>query len=368
MSLLSENVATVVQGNQVITENWIVDSITAQAADIGVVVTDDLTVNGTMTCNLPDVIPVSNDPTGLVLNSPGVKTYPPTGPTSWFSYPGINASIEVGTDQTITTGTNNVIVQSINSTKSAGTTSDIERLYFTNWQSRFNWTDANTCKQFVAINNNFNYYGANANGRTSSLFQGINSTCTLSCPSGGAQTIANVSSSNVNIIGNSNSTYTITNINSNTSAINFRSANAMVAPSNANITNVYFYNATWSSAWNVALSQANIQNVYGLRLRAPTSTTNLTVTNKWGVYQEYATAKNYFAGNVAIGTNSPSPSAALQVDSTTQGFLLPRMTGAQAIAISTPAQGLMVFATSTSGAITSTGWWGWNGSAWVKLG
>jgi len=45
------------------------------------------------------------------------------------------------------------------------------------------------------------------------------------------------------------------------------------------------------------------------------------------------------------------------------------MTGSQAEAISSPATGLMVFASSAgSGDITSAGWWGYNGSNWIQLG
>jgi len=79
----------------------------------------------------------------------------------------------------------------------------------------------------------------------------------------------------------------------------------------------------------------------------------------------------YFAttsGSVGIGTTSPNASALLDVSSTTKGFLPPRMTGAQAEAISTPATGLMVYANNGNGAtITSIGWWGFNGTTWVKL-
>ena len=54
--------------------------------------------------------------------------------------------------------------------------------------------------------------------------------------------------------------------------------------------------------------------------------------------------------------------------STTQGFLPPRMTGVQAEAISTPAEGLMVYSTDGSGiTITSKGWWGYDGATWVQL-
>jgi hypothetical protein len=52
------------------------------------------------------------------------------------------------------------------------------------------------------------------------------------------------------------------------------------------------------------------------------------------------------AGNIGMGTTSPNVSAKLDVSSTTQGFLPPRMTTAQKLAIGTPANGLMVFDTS----------------------
>jgi hypothetical protein len=74
-------------------------------------------------------------------------------------------------------------------------------------------------------------------------------------------------------------------------------------------------------------------------------------------------------GSTGIGTASPNASALLDVSSTTKGFLPPRMTGAQAEAIGTPAAGLLVYSTDGSGAtITSLGWWGYNGATWIQLG
>ena len=58
----------------------------------------------------------------------------------------------------------------------------------------------------------------------------------------------------------------------------------------------------------------------------------------------------------------------VQINSTTQGFLPPVMTGAQVEAISSPAEGLMAYATSAgTGDVTAAGWWGYNGSNWVSL-
>ncbi|MBL8028774.1 MAG: hypothetical protein JNL74_20280, partial [Fibrobacteres bacterium] len=52
-------------------------------------------------------------------------------------------------------------------------------------------------------------------------------------------------------------------------------------------------------------------------------------------------------GSVGIGTTSPDASALLQVDSTTKGFLPPRMTTGQRDAISNPIEGLVIYNTST---------------------
>lgn len=49
--------------------------------------------------------------------------------------------------------------------------------------------------------------------------------------------------------------------------------------------------------------------------------------------------------NVGIGTNTPNPSSALEVRSTTQGVLVPRLTTVQRLAIANPANGLLVYDT-----------------------
>jgi hypothetical protein len=51
------------------------------------------------------------------------------------------------------------------------------------------------------------------------------------------------------------------------------------------------------------------------------------------------------SAQVGIGTTSPSASSILDITSTTQGLLAPRMTTAQKIAIASPANGLMVYDT-----------------------
>jgi len=67
------------------------------------------------------------------------------------------------------------------------------------------------------------------------------------------------------------------------------------------------------------------------------------------------------AGSVGIGTTSPNASALLDVTSTTQGLLPPRMTTTQRNAISSPAAGLMIYNTTTNKLNF------YNGSAWEAV-
>jgi hypothetical protein len=72
---------------------------------------------------------------------------------------------------------------------------------------------------------------------------------------------------------------------------------------------------------------------------------------------------NTLLSQVGIGTNTPAPSAQLDVSSTERGFLPPRMTAAQRDLIATPATGLLIFQTDNT-----EGYYYYNGSAWVSLG
>lgn len=60
----------------------------------------------------------------------------------------------------------------------------------------------------------------------------------------------------------------------------------------------------------------------------------------------YATGNAVVDGVVAIGASSAAASAKIEVASTTQGVLFPRMTTTQKNAISSPAEGLVVYDTS----------------------
>ena len=62
---------------------------------------------------------------------------------------------------------------------------------------------------------------------------------------------------------------------------------------------------------------------------------------------------------VGLNTETLDPSAALDITSTTQGLLMPRMTQAQRAAIANPAQGLMVYQTDET-----EGFYYYNGTGW----
>ncbi len=69
---------------------------------------------------------------------------------------------------------------------------------------------------------------------------------------------------------------------------------------------------------------------------------------------------NIFGQQIGIGTNSPDTSAVLDIQSTSSGLLIPRMTTAQRNAIFSPANGLLVYDTNTNS------FWFYNGS-WNNL-
>jgi len=71
---------------------------------------------------------------------------------------------------------------------------------------------------------------------------------------------------------------------------------------------------------------------------------------------------NYIVNSLMIGTDTQETSAVLAISSTTQGFLLPRMTAAQRGDIASPATGLMVYQTDATAGI-----YVYNGSSWDAL-
>lgn len=89
-----------------------------------------------------------------------------------------------------------------------------------------------------------------------------------------------------------------------------------------------------------------IQGVAGLL----TSGSVVGNTTYWNGSQWVVNSSNIFnnGAEVGIGTVSPNTSAKVDIESTTQGFLLPRMTSTQRNAIASPALGLQIFNITTN--------------------
>ena len=65
---------------------------------------------------------------------------------------------------------------------------------------------------------------------------------------------------------------------------------------------------------------------------------------------------------VGVNTNSPDASSALDIESTTGGILIPRLTDTQRDAILAPATGLMIYQTNQT-----SGFYFYDGTAWTKI-
>ncbi len=72
-------------------------------------------------------------------------------------------------------------------------------------------------------------------------------------------------------------------------------------------------------------------------------------------------ASNVIAQNIGIGTTTPNASAALEINATGKGLLIPRTSTTTRTAIVNPAKGLMVYDTTTNS------FWYHNGSAWTQI-
>ncbi|MBL7741153.1 MAG: hypothetical protein JNK14_18160 [Chitinophagaceae bacterium] len=74
-----------------------------------------------------------------------------------------------------------------------------------------------------------------------------------------------------------------------------------------------------------------------------------------------ASASLIHAQSVGIGTTAPNPKAALEINSTTRGLLIPSMTSVQRTAISSPPNGLMVYDTDINQ------FYHYDGTTWRKI-
>ena len=87
-------------------------------------------------------------------------------------------------------------------------------------------------------------------------------------------------------------------------------------------------------------------------------------TPYWNGTQWIVNSSNIYnnGSSIGIGTVSPNASAALEVNSTSKGFLLPTMTQAQRNAIASPATGLLIYQSDNT-----PGFYYYNGTAWNAI-
>jgi hypothetical protein len=261
---------------------------------------DTATGAATLQVQTPTTLSTTAD-AGVTLVNTSTKTYPTTDNFTVFA--GLRENIEIGNSASITSGfNNNVFGNNFSFTKYAGNTQDINNLRHTVLANLLNWADLNTCANYIGINNQFNYSGINANSRTSVQFNGQLNNLSLNCPDGQTQTIAFVIpySDFLTIIPAGSSTVNITN----SFGQSLNMFNSTAGTKTINITThtflTTFYNGWGMSSFGTpGTMTANITTMYGLRLRAPGALgagNTLNITNNWGLYQEWSSAKNWFAG------------------------------------------------------------------------
>jgi hypothetical protein len=120
--------------------------------------------------------------------------------------------------------------------------------------------------------------------------------------------------------------------------------------------------------WNAVVGSSNlIRNALTLKNNINfTNSTGTNIARGLLINPTLTAVSDYRAiesnvGGAYFNTSSVNASAILQADSTTQGFLPPRMTTAQKLAIATPAAGLMVYDTDLNQMSY------YNGTTWVNF-
>ena len=145
-----------------------------------------------------------------------------------------------------------------------------------------------------------------------------------------------------------------------TNSVYMLSASYNTAASSNNSNEVYFTpstNTTVSVYVNYAPSTTILAG--NLVFASAQQIGSSAIVNPWTLA---GTTTYNTTGNVGIGTSSPTTSAILDLSSTTQGVLVPRMTAAQKNAISSPTTGLLIFQTDAP-----SDFYYYNGSSWMSL-
>ena len=104
-----------------------------------------------------------------------------------------------------------------------------------------------------------------------------------------------------------------------------------------------------------------IQGIQGLTGPLVSGTNGQTLYHNGTDWQ--ATSNLYNSGSsIGVGTTAPNSSAVVQIQSTSQGIMLPSMSETQRLAINSPTLGLLVFQNNNS-----LGFYYFDGSIWIQL-
>ena len=134
-----------------------------------------------------------------------------------------------------------------------------------------------------------------------------------------------------------------------------------------------YLDGAFDQIYTQSSAQIRVQGYHGMQIFRGTGVTstmfevfdNATTSGGLLMNVKNTAFANMFAinylGQASMGTASPNASAQLQIDSTTRGFLPPRMTTTQKNAISSPAAGLVVYDSTTNKLQC------YNGSTWNDL-
>lgn len=115
---------------------------------------------------------------------------------------------------------------------------------------------------------------------------------------------------------------------------------------------------------NPITGAGTVATFYGVRIQASTTP---VITNRWGISQEDTLAKNYFAGNVGIGTTTPAGKLDVNGTIRTAGYIvatLPAGTAGQRAYVTDALAPTYLGALTGGGAVTAPVFY--NGAAWVS--
>ncbi len=129
-----------------------------------------------------------------------------------------------------------------------------------------------------------------------------------------------------------------------------------------NVTGNFRVNGTVFGSGIVAVANGGTGTATGSITGSTALTFSAGGTNQNVTLTPSGTGYTLLNGKIGIGTTTPDASAIMDVNSNSKGFLPPRMTSAQRVAIASPVAGLLVYQTDGS-----LGLYQYNGSAWSIL-